>query len=353
VLGIFWFSASKVAKEGPVIFKPTPTVSPVPTALIRPIQLASPTPFHDLITFASPPKLLLALGINLGVLGIAYCLFVLALYGIAPAKFAAWHEWIANSGIPFGENVAKFLSAFLLDTPHCLNAVVRRYRQRARELFDKAPEVKTRPKWVPVPLLLGDELLQDYEPPRANPAKKPYIAGLQEIKARLGQGDERWTISIEGPGGVGKSALGFEIARWASDSRRDYRLAQFPMLPVLLESLERSTDKAQTVDAAAAAQLRIVMNAVKISDPLLQALLSRKRVLVVVDGVSEMAAWVSQGAIDPDRGAVSSRALVVTSRLPTNLPESLVIRPQGLTLAFLDRVLDDLIRSERWLRSFQ
>jgi hypothetical protein len=143
-----------------------------------------------------------AFAINFGTLSVIYFLFVLALYGIVPAKFADWHEWIASRGIPFGENVSKILTSFLLDTPHCLNAVVRRYRQRARKLFDNAPEVKTRPKWVPAPLLLGDELLQNYEPPRAMPAGKPYIAGLQEIKTRLGQRDERWTISIEGPGGT-------------------------------------------------------------------------------------------------------------------------------------------------------
>jgi hypothetical protein len=84
------------------------------------------------------------------------------------------------------------------------------------------------------------------------------------------------------------------------------------------------------------------MDTPKISDPLLQALLRRKRVLVVIDGVSEMPNAVAD-AIRADKGAVDSRALVVTSRLPTNLPESLLIRPQGLTLAFLDRVLDDLI----------
>src|SRR5262249_23761533 len=159
--------------------------------------------------------------------------------------------------------------------------------------------------------------------------------GLQEIKARLCQGDERWTISIEGPGGVGKSALAFEIARWASDSRRDYRLAPFPMLPILLESLKQGTDKAETVDATVAAQLRSVMKVAKISEPLLHALLSRKRVLVVIDGVSEMANEAAD-AIRPDKGAVDLRVLVVTSRLPTNLPESLLIRPQGLTLALLD-----------------
>ena len=281
--------------------------------------------------------------VNGAVVGVIYFLFVLALYGISPANFAGLHEWIANRGIPFSENVSKILAPFLLDTPYCLNAVVRRYRQRARQLFDKAPEVKTRPKWVPAPLLLGDELLQDYQPPPAKRPGKPYVAGLQEIKARLGKGDERWTLSIEGPGGVGKSAFAFEIARWASDSRADYRLASFPMLPLLLESLGRGVDKAETVDAAAAAQLRFVMNVSKISDPLLQALLSRKRVLVVIDGVSEMPALIGQGAISPDSGAVAARALVVTSRLPTNLYESVVIRPQGLTLSFLDRVLDGLI----------
>jgi len=319
----------------------------------KPVDLQSPrtanTFLENLRTFMrwhvpnNGAELSQALSINIGALCVFYFLFVLGLYGIAPAKFAAWHEWIANRGIPRSENVSKILAPFLLDTPHCLNAVVRRYRQRARQLFDRSPEVKTRLKWVPAPLLLGDELLQDYEPPPAWPAEKPYVAGLQEIKARLGKGDEHWTISIEGPGGVGKSALAFEIARWASDNRTDYRLAPFPMLPILLESLERSTGKGETIDTAAAAQLRSVMNAVKISDRLLQALLIRKRVLAVFDGFSEILQDETDEMIRPEKGTVYTQALVITSRRPTNLPESLVIRPQGLTLAFLDRVLDDLI----------
>jgi hypothetical protein len=284
-----------------------------------------------------------ALAINLGALGVIYFLFVLGLYCIAPSKFASWHEWIANGGIPFSENISKLLAPFLLGTPLCLNAVVRRYRQRARKLFDNAPEVKTRLKWVPAPLRIGDELLQNYEPPIAKPTRKPYVAGLQELKARLGQSDERWTISIEGPGGVGKSALAFEIARWASDSRADYRLARFPVLPMFLRSLGSDVSRVKNVDEAAADGLKLIMDASKISSSLLQSLLRRKRVLVVVDGISEMPKEVADVLIRPDKGAVDSRVLVVTSRLPTNLPDSLVIRPQGLTLAFLDRVLDDLI----------
>jgi hypothetical protein len=143
-----------------------------------------------------------ALAINIGALGALYLLFVLGLYGIAPEKFAGLHEWITNSGIPIVDKTPKKLATFLLDTPYCLDAVVRRYRQRARQLFDSASEVESRSEWVPAPLMLGDELIKDYEAPVGKSALKPYVAGLQKIKARLGQNDVRWIISIEGSGGA-------------------------------------------------------------------------------------------------------------------------------------------------------
>jgi hypothetical protein len=165
---------------------------------------------------------------------VSYFLFVLSLYGIAPARFVAWHEWIATEGIPFGEKLAKTLAPFLLGTPHALNAVVRRYQERARRLFDDTQEAKERPAWVPAPLTIGNELIHVYSRPPDLPAEKFYVAGLQELKARPRMNHMRWIISIEGPGGVGKSALAFQIARWASDSRSEHRLARFPILPWVL-----------------------------------------------------------------------------------------------------------------------
>jgi hypothetical protein len=58
--------------------------------------------------------------------------------------------------------------------------------------------------------------------------------------------------------------------------------------------------------------------------------------------------------VEPDvRNVVLSRfeaqitgALIITSRKATNMPGSLVIRPQLISLAFLDRILDQLISSE-------
>jgi hypothetical protein len=115
------------------------------------------------------------------------------------------------------------------------------------------------------------------------------------------------------------------------------------MLPVLLESLVTTTDKAATVDDAVAAQLRNVMNVPNISTALVQALLRRKRVLAVFDGFSEASRDDAGEMIRPEKGTVYTQALIITSRVATNLSESLVIRPKGLTLSFLDRVLDGLI----------
>jgi hypothetical protein len=98
-------------------------------------------------------ELLDACVVNGAAAGVIYFLFVLGLYGIAPARFVTWHEWIATAGVPFSEKIAKTLAPFLLDTSHTLNAVVRRYQKRARKLFDDTQEVKDRLKWVPAPLL--------------------------------------------------------------------------------------------------------------------------------------------------------------------------------------------------------
>jgi hypothetical protein len=231
---------------------------------------------------------------------------VLSLYGIAPARFVAWHEWIATEGIPFGEKLAKTLAPFLLGTPHALNAVVRRYQERARRLFDDTQEAKERPAWVPAPLTIGNELIHVYSRPPDLPAEKFYVAGLQELKARPRMNHMRWIISIECPGGVGKSALAFQIARWASDSRSEHRLARFPILPVLLRSLLSDANKNVNVDEAAADSLRLIMGTSKISGVLLQALLRRKRVLVVIDGVSEMPKEAADLSIRPDKGAVDT-----------------------------------------------
>jgi photosystem II stability/assembly factor-like uncharacterized protein len=286
-----------------------------------------------------------AVGVNVTALGFLYFFSIIMLYWISPATFAEWHEWVASTGAPSGKSgeiAAKILAPILMNTPHCLDAVVRRYQPRAAALFGRDPEVLARPKWIPAPLLIGDELLHKFERPSRLPADRRYEAGLEELRTLLGRRDERWIISIEGPGGVGKSSLAFQIARWASSTRPDFRLARFPILPLFLRLIDASTDKARRVDDAAAEQLTFIMGKTKVSQVLLEALLRSKRVLAVVDGVSEMPISLAD-ALHPERGSKLTHAIIITSRTPTKIPESVIVKPQGLTLAFVDRVMDDLI----------
>ena len=285
----------------------------------------------------TPDKLIKAIEANTFVVVITYAVMLFATYVFWPARFAAWHEWIANSDIPGNAFVAKVLAPFLLDTSHCIDAVVRKHLAHARRLYENGKEVKLRPSWVATSVIFGDELVQSFERPIGLAENKPYIAGLYQLRSRLATDDSRWITSIEGPGGVGKSALAFQIGRWASDERRMFRLAPHPMLPLLIES------PGSSIDEAAKAMLELVLDVPKLSEPLTRSLLRRKRVIVIADGVSEMPEEVMQKAIRPDDGAADTKALVVTSRRPTSLPSALVLRPQNLTLGFFDRILDDFI----------
>jgi hypothetical protein len=64
--------------------------------------------------------------------------------------------------------------------------------------------------------------------------------------------------------------------------------------------------------------------------------------VAVVDGFSELSG-VDLDAVRPDAGAKDTRFLVVTSRVPTHLPEAVVIRPLEFGLRDLDRLLDAFV----------
>jgi hypothetical protein len=163
-----------------------------------------------------------------------------------------------------------------------------------------------------------------------------YEAGLTEIRDRLT--GSRSFISIEGVGGVGKSSLAFQIARWASESRPTHRLLPHRMIPVLVDEL----DAGLKLDEIVIGKLRYVLDTPLSSAPLAEALIRERRVIAIVDGLSEMPVG-SRTAIRPDRGAPDTRAMVVTSRTAVRLPEGVVVRPLSISLDHLDRLLDSLV----------
>jgi photosystem II stability/assembly factor-like uncharacterized protein len=264
--------------------------------------------------------------------GLYYFLVVLA-FVVRPDYLVRWHAWIWSSDLPFKDKALRVLSPFGL-SDRCLDVTAQNLRARALELFSAYPDVNVRRKWVPAPLKIQDDVILNASAVDHAAPAGTYIAGLTEIRGYL-KGD-RWTISIEGPGGVGKSALAFQLGRWALDSRSDYRLAPHPMLAILV------TLPTKNVDADA---LAVLEQSLGLASPeLCKKLLMRRRVLVVADGISE-AADQDLGALQPGKGASAVHAMVVTSRRPTELLESLLIRPLAVNLTFLDRILDDLVAS--------
>jgi hypothetical protein len=268
--------------------------------------------------------------------GVFYLALVLVLFVVAPASLVSLHEAIVAGRLPGGDFAAKFAVPTLVVSDRCLDALVRDTSPRALRVFEGEADVKARPTWVPAPLKLNGELVREFRRPTDLAANSAYVPGLFELRRTLPAGS-RTSISIEGPGGVGKSALAFQVARWAASEAHTVRLFPHRALPVLVQSPGKS------VDEAVASRLAYVLDLPRISGRLLEALLRKRRVLAIVDSVSEKPEEVMHIAIRPDAGALNTHALVVTSRLATALADAVVVNPQGLTLGYLDAVLDELI----------
>jgi HEAT repeat protein len=131
-------------------------------------------------------------------------------------------------------------------------------------------------------------------------------------------------LLIWGEGGAGKTSLACLLARWAMAPDRSENLAGHPMLPVLLEEdLEvarrgREPGKRETVGDAfldlVRGQLQSVTGRPKpVPQELFEHLLRQRRVLVIVDHLSEMNEAMRR-AIRPEMPDFPVNALVVTAR---------------------------------------
>ncbi|MFN9644345.1 MAG: HEAT repeat domain-containing protein [Cyanobacteriota bacterium] len=123
-------------------------------------------------------------------------------------------------------------------------------------------------------------------------------------------------ILIWGEGGVGKTSLACQIAGWAMADKQSERICKHRMLPILLEEdLEGDPQSCQeSLLESILGHLKLLTRADHpISKELLDNLLRRRRVMVIVDHLSEMNE-VTRKAINPDNPVFPVNALVVTSR---------------------------------------
>ena len=201
--------------------------------------------------------------------------------------------------------------------PRVLDAWVKAHLKSVQEAFEQKDTVSQRNVYIPIPVKHNDRI----------------IAQLIGKDLRSTFNKKRACLLIPGEGGVGKTSLACQIAKWGMSNDEVERLCKHRMLPVLIEDeleiaeeLEirketeiqpgsmRKSPSTRALIKAIQGQLQNLTDEVDtISEKLLERLLRERRILVIVDHLSEMSE-TTRKAIRPDSPDFYVNALIVTSR---------------------------------------
>jgi hypothetical protein len=135
---------------------------------------------------------------------------------------------------------------------------------------------------------------------------------------------KRVCIQVTGGGGMGKTTFALQLARWLMEPAYSENWGRHLWLPLLIE--EEVTDLVSVIEAKVT---RITGK--KIDPAFLKILLKRKRLLVIVDALSERSIPM-QEHIKGIYGQHAINALLITSRVrfDMDIPENIECRPRSM-----------------------
>ncbi|MEY4805970.1 MAG: hypothetical protein RLZZ206_359, partial [Cyanobacteriota bacterium] len=217
--------------------------------------------------------------------------------------------------IPYlGTDISLQSLLFLRYHPRVLDAWVSIHVQSFQEEFRKIENVEARKIFIPSPATLDGRTLasitnQDLDDHFCRP------------------------ILIWGEGGVGKTSLACQLAEWSMADKTADRICMHRMLPIFFEEdlvcSGDDKDCQQALIDSISGKLKLLTHEdMPVSKELLENLLLRRRIMVIVDHLSEMNE-VTRRTINPDDPAFPINALVVTSRQKDILGQvnKLMIKP--------------------------
>jgi hypothetical protein len=204
--------------------------------------------------------------------------------------------WLGGLRLP---NRVILLAGIFNYHPRVLDAWVREFLPGVREALAAKTTIRERSVHVPTPVICDGETIAELKP--------------QHIKAFA---RKRACVLIVAEGGAGKTSLACQIMHWAMADLRGERLTANLMLPVLIElDLDLAVaDAARVFSETVRGQLvALIGEPEPVPDALFDRLVRSSRILVVVDGLSEMSEE-SRKLIRPGQPGFPAAALVVTSR---------------------------------------
>jgi HEAT repeat protein len=208
-------------------------------------------------------------------------------------------QWLGGMTIP-----SRFLlvAGFLNYRPRVLDSWIKARISAYRNGFEAKSTVNDRAIHISVPVVMGET--------------------IPELSARdlwPTFGGQPGTLLIWGEGGSGKTSLACQIAKWAMSETRDTRLCEHLMLPILIEHELDSGESRDALVATIAGQLESLIGQPEpVEDELLRRLLTQRRILVIVDHLSEMSEAIRR-QINPEQRGFPAKALIVTSRIKEDL----------------------------------
>jgi len=220
--------------------------------------------------------------------------------------------WLGGVDVPLSHFIAI---GFFHYRDRVLDAWVGRHAERARSQFELTGAVKSRAGDPKARVMLDDATVLSLDAERLRPvfaAPRAYVL-------------------ICGDAGSGKTSLACGIARWGMEPDAARRLAKHLMLPVLLDTdfaYKAEKDSDPLVKTVRDKLYALLDEGAAPSEELVEHLLERRRVLVIVDGLSERS-QETQSSLRPGAADFRANALVVTSRVEEELGgvHRTIIRP--------------------------